>query len=174
MPKLIHRVFMVAMVACAGCATVAGSGLALKQDTWDGSCAGAMRAYVFPVSGESAVDCGFLALEASDQDFRDVMDCAKSAIQSGKAYRFGYRNIDKYFSFCNVAARSPDGQLWSLQFYVPILDAMSQRKDLQYSFNASQCSGIQIRNDRRGFFAVQQCTEATDALMALLRDKTGA
>lgn len=163
---------MVAMAACAGCTTL-GSSLALSPDTWDGSCAGAMRAYVFPLSGDSAVDCGFLALEASDQDFRDVMDCAKSAIQSGKAYRFGYRNIDKYFSFCNVAARTPDGQLWSLQFYVPILDAMSQRKDLQYSFNASQCSSIQINNDRRGFFAFQTCTEATDALMTLLHDKPG-
>ena len=132
-----------------------------------------MRAYVFPLSGESAVDCGFLALEASDQDFRDVMDCAKSAIQSGKAYRVGYRNIDKILSYCHVAVRSPDGQLWSLQFYVPILDAMSQRKDLQYSFNASQCSSMQIKNDRRGFFTLENCTEATDTLMTLLHGNTG-
>lgn len=169
----IRKVFLLIVFACAGCTTV-GSSLALKADTWDGSCSGDMRAYVFPLGGDATVDCGFLALEASDQDFRDVLACAKSAVQSGKSYRFGYRNIDQFLSFCNVAMSTPDGQLWSLQFYVPILEAMSQRKDLQYSFNAKQCSGITLKNDRRGFFGMQNCTEATDAFMSLLHDKTGS
>lgn len=170
MDKRTRITLLAATLACAACTTV-GTSLALKPDTWDASCAGDMRSYVFPLGGDSAVDCGFLALDASDQDFRDVLECAKSAVQSGKPYRFGYRNIDKYLSFCNVAVRAPDGQLWSLQFYVPIMDAMSQRKDLQYSFNAKQCSSLALKNDRRGFFAMQQCTEATDTLMSLVHDK---
>lgn len=165
----IPNILLLAALACAGCTTV-GTSLALKSDTWDGSCSGDMRAYAFPLSGDSAVDCGFLALDASDQDFYDMLQCAKSAVQSGQAYRFGYRNIDKYLSFCNVAVRSPDGQLWSLQYYVPILEAMSQRKDLQYSFNAKQCTSITLKNDRRGFFAMGQCTEATDALLKQLHE----
>ena len=164
---------LILVLACAACTTVGGS-LALQTDTWDQSCAGDMRAYAFPLSGDPAVDCGFLALDASDQDFRNVLGCAKFAVQSGKPYRFGYRNIDQYLSFCNVAVRSPDGQLWSLQFYVPILEAMSQRKDLQYSFNAKQCSGITLKNDRRGFFGLQNCSEATDAFMTLLHGKDGS
>lgn len=172
MTKRIRQILLAAVLACAGCTTV-GSSLALKSDTWDGSCSGDMRAYVFPPGGDSTVDCGFLALEASDQDFHNMLECAKFAVQSGKPYRFGYRNIDQYLSFCNVAMSTPDGQLWSLQFYVPILEAMSQRKDLQYSFNAKQCSGITLKNDRRGFFGLQGCTEATDAFMNLLHDKSG-
>ncbi len=167
MHKPISKLLLLAALACAGCTTV-GTSLALKPDTWDNSCAGGMRAYAFPLSGDSAVDCGFLALDASDRDFYDVLECAKSAVQSGKAYRFGYRNIDKYLSFCNVAVRAPDGQLWSLQFYVPILEAMSQRKDLQYSFNAKQCTSLTLKNDRRGFFAMGQCTEATDDILRQL------
>lgn len=130
-----------------------------------------MREMVQPLTGDSVVDCGFLALDASDQDFRNILQCARFAVQSGKPYRFGYRNIDKFLSFCKVAALSPDGKLWSLEFYVPIQDAMSQRKDLQYSFNAAQCSSIQLKNDRRGFFDMKDCTEATDSLMETLRDK---
>jgi hypothetical protein len=168
-----RHILLLVVLACAGCVTV-GSSLALKPETWDGSCSGDMRAYAFPVGDESTVDCGFLALEASDQDFRDVLGCAKSAVESGKPYRFGYRNIDQYLSFCNVAMRTPDGQLWSLQFYVPILEAMSQRKDLQYSFNAKQCSTITLKNDRRGFFGLQGCNEATDAFMSRLHDKPGS
>lgn len=172
MRNLAKRFFLLAALAYAGCTTV-GSSLALKPDTWDGSCNGAMREYVYALGGDTAVDCGFLALEASDKDFRNILECAKSATAGGKPYRFGYRNIDQYLSFCNAAVRSSDGRLWSLQLYVPILDAMSQRKDLQYSFNAKQCSSIELKNDRRGFFALHNCTEATDALTALLQDKAG-
>ena len=172
MRNLTCRLFVFIAATCAGCTTV-GSSLALKQDTWGDSCNGAMREYVFALGGDTAVDCGFLALEASDKDFHNILECAKSASADGKPYRFGYRNIDQYLSFCNAAVRSPDGQLWSLQLYVPILDAMSQRKDLQYSFNAKQCSSIELRNDRRGFFALHNCTEATDALTALLQEKAG-
>jgi len=168
--NLSKQLFLFAAVASAGCTTV-GSSLALKADTWDGSCNGAMREYVASLSGDSTVDCGFLALEASDKDFHNILECAKYASASRKPYIFGYRNIDQYLSFCNVAVRSAGGQLWSLQFYVPILDAMSQRKDLQYSFNAKQCSSIELRNDRRGFFALYSCTEATDALTTLLQEK---
>jgi hypothetical protein len=169
----VQRIILIAAISCAGCSTVGGSATALSGNTWDDSCNGAMREIVQPLTGESVVDCGFLALDASDQDFRNVLQCAKSAVQSGKPYRFGYRNIDKYLSFCKVAAHAPDGQLWSLEFYVPIQDAMSQRKDLQYNFNASQCSSIQLKNDRRGFFDMKDCTEATDALLAALRGKSG-
>lgn len=164
MLKPIRKLLLIAVLACAGCTTV-GSSLALQQDTWDQSCSGAMREYAFPLSGDSAVDCGFLALEAPDRDFYNIMDCAKYASASGKAYRFGYRNIDKFLSYCDVAVRSPDGRLWMLQFYVPIDEAMSRKPGLQYSFNAKQCQGLILKNDRRGFFMLDQCTEATDALM---------
>lgn len=158
-------------LSCAGCSTLGGSATALSGSTWDDSCRGAMREKVQPLTGDSVVDCGFLALDASDQDFRNILQCARFAVQSGKPYRFGYRNIDKFLGFCKVAALSPDGKLWSLEFYVPIQDAMSQRKDLQYNFNAAQCSSILLKNDRRGFFDMQGCTEATDSLMETLRDK---
>jgi len=169
----LHRLLAVAAISCAGCSSVGSSVSALSDNTWDDSCKGAMREIVQPLTGESAVNCGFLALDASDQDFRNALQCAKFAVQSGKPYRFGYRNIDKFLSFCRIAAHSPDGQLWSLEFYVPIQDAMSRKKDLQYSFNAAQCSSIQLKNDRRGFFDMKACTEATDALLAALRDKSG-
>jgi hypothetical protein len=173
MLRSLHKVFLVAALSCAGCSTLGGSVSALSGDTWDGACKGAVHEIVQSLTGDSGVDCGFLALDASDQDFRNVLQCARFAVQSGKSYRFGYQNIDKILGYCAVAARAPDGQLWSLEFYVPIQDAMSKRKDLQYSFNASQCSSIQLKNDRRGFFNLESCTEATDALMTALHDKSG-
>jgi len=169
----LHRILAIAAISCAGCSTVGSSVSALSDNTWDGSCNGAMREIVQPLTGDSVMDCGFLALDASDQDFRNVLQCAKFAVQSGKPYRFGYRNIDKFLSFCKIAAHSPNGKLWSLEFYVPIQDAMSQRKDLQYSFNAAQCSSIQLKNDRRGFFDMKDCNEATDALLAELHARSG-
>jgi len=169
MLNFIRKLLPVVTLACAGCTTV-GSSLALKQETWGQSCNGAMREYAFPLSGDSAVDCGFLALEASDQDFYDILQCAKDAAASGKAYRFGYRNIDKFLSYCDVAVRSPDGRLWMLQFYVPIDQAMSRKPDLQYSFNAKQCQGLILKHDRRGFFLLDQCAEATDTLLKELHE----
>lgn len=169
----IQRIFLVATLTCAGCSSMGGTVATLGGNTWDSSCKGAMREIVQPLTGDSVVDCGFLALDASDKDLYDVRKCARSSIEGGKAYRFGYQNIDKLLGYCAVAARTPDGQLWSLEFYAPIDDVMRKRADLQYNFNAKQCSDIRLLTDRRGFFNLENCTEATDALMASLRDKSG-
>ena len=132
-----------------------------------------MREIVQPLTGDSVVDCGFLALDASDKDLYDIKECAQSSIVSGKPYRFGYQNIDKILGYCAVAARTPDGQLWSLEFYAPIDEVMNKKPGLQYNFNAKQCSDIKLLTDRRGFFNLEQCTEATDLLMTSLHDKPG-
>ena len=173
MPIAVRRAFLLGAIACAGCSTLAGPVSALNSDTWDASCKGAMREIVQPLTGESTVDCGFLALSASDRDFYDIMVCARSAIASGKAYRFGYQNADNFFGYCKVAARSPDGKLWSLEFYAPIDKVMDKVEPLQYSFNVKRCSNITIQNNRRGFFYLQSCTEATDSLMQSLHEGTG-
>ena len=165
------RLTLLAALSCAGCSTLERS--ALDADTWDAPCKGAMREMIQPLTDASTVDCGFLALSASDRDFHDIMVCARSAVASGKAYRFGYQNADNFFGYCKAAARSPDGQLWSLEFYAPIDKIMNKTESLQYNFNAKQCSGVAIVNDRRGFFNLQSCTEATDTLMHSLHGGTG-
>lgn len=169
----IHKVLLVTALSCAGCSTLGGSVAALSGNTWDDACKGAVHEIVEPLTGDSGVDCGFLALDASDKDLYDVKQCAKSSVASGKPYRFGYQNIDKILGYCAVAARTPDGQLWSLEFYAPIDEVMSKKADLQYSFNAKRCTDIKVETDRRSFFDLEECTEATDALMASLRDKSG-
>lgn len=131
-----------------------------------------MPEIIQPMTDSSTVDCGFLALSASDRDFRNIMLCAQSAVASGKAYRFGYQNADNFFGYCKAAVRSPDGKLWALEFYAPIDKVMSKAESLQYSFNAKQCSSIAIVNDRRGFFNLQSCTEATDVFMQALHEGT--
>lgn len=170
-----HRQFlMIAVTAAAGCATLTTSSTALSPTTWDGACKGAVREIAYPLSGDSAVDCGFLALDASDKDFYHIMQCAHLAIQSGKAYRIGYENLDEVFGYCNAAVRAPDGQLWSLQFYAPVDEIMGRKPDLQYRFNAKRCKSITLFDDRRGFFRPQDCSEATDDLMKSLPGASGS
>ena len=170
-----HRKFLLlTAVTATGCATLTISTTALNPTTWDNACKGAAREIAVPLSGNSAVDCGFLALDASDKDFYHIMQCAQLAIQGGKAYRIGYQNLDEVFGYCNAAVRAPDGQLWSLQFYAPVDEIMGRKPDLQYRFNAKRCVSISLLDDRRGFFRLQDCSEATDALMKNLPNDSGS
>jgi hypothetical protein len=173
MSRAIHGGLLVVAISCAGCSTLGGSVTTLGSTTWDAPCRGAMPEIVQPLTDDSVVDCGFLALDAPDKDLYDIKRCARSSIESGKAYRFGYQNMDKLLGYCAVAARTPDGQLWSLEFYAPIDEVMKKRTDLQYNFNAKQCSDIKVLADRRSFFDLENCTEATDTLMSSLHDKPG-
>lgn len=173
MLKPAHKTLLLAALSCAGCSSLGGASPALGSGTWDGSCNGAMREIVQPLTGDAAMDCGFLALHASDKDFYDIMDCARSALKSGKAYRFGYQNFDDFFGYCRAAARAPDGRVWLLEFYAPVDEVMNGKASLQYRFNAKQCSTVSIVKDRRGFFEAQGCTEATDELMKGLPGATG-
>lgn len=161
----LRKFLLIAAVAATGCAAVTTSTTALDSATWGTACKGAVSEIAQPLSGDSAVDCGFLSLEASDKDFYHIMQCAQLAIQGGQAYRFGYQNLDEVFGYCNAAVRAPDGQLWSLQFYAPVDEIMGKKPDLQYRFNAKRCGSLSVLNDRRGFFKPQDCSEATDTLM---------
>lgn len=169
-----RKFLLIAVVAAAGCGTVTTSMTALSPSTWDNACKGAVHEIAAPLSGDSAVDCGFLTLDASDKDFYHIMQCAQLAIQAGQAYRFGYQNLDEVFGYCNAAVRAPDGQLWSLQFYAPADEIMGKKPDLQYRFNAKRCGSLAVLNDRRGFFKPQDCSEATDALMKSLPGGAGS
>lgn len=173
MLKNVHPALLLAALSCAGCSTVGGVGSALSSRTWSDSCGGQMREIVQPLAGDTAVDCGFLALHASDKDFYDIMDCARAALASGRAYRFGYQNIDEFFGYCRAAVRSSDGQTWALEFYAPIDDVMSGKQSLQFRLNAKRCETVTVIKDRRGFFQPDRCTEATDALMKRLPEAAG-
>lgn len=168
MLKPAHKTLLLAALSCAGCSSLGGGGSALGGGTWDSSCNGAMREIVQPLAGDAAMDCGFLALHASDKDFYDIMGCARSALASGKAYRFGYQNFDEFFGYCRAAVRSPDGRVWFLEFYAPVDEVMNGKQPFQYRFNAKQCSSVSVIKDRRGFFDAQGCSEATDELMKSL------
>jgi hypothetical protein len=169
----MRKFLLIAAVAASGCAAVTTATTALDPATWDSACKGAAREIAFPLSGDSAVDCGFLSLDASDKDFYHIMRCAQLAIQGGQAYRFGYQNLDEVFGYCNAAVHTPDGQLWSLQFYAPVDEIMGRKPELQYRFNAKRCGSITVLNNRRGFFKPQDCSEATDALMKSLPGASG-
>lgn len=173
MLKPVHKTLLLATLSCAGCSSLGGGGSALDSSSWDGACSGTMREIVQPLAGDTAQDCGFLALHASDKDFYDIMGCARTALASGKAYRFGYQNFDDFFGYCRAVARSPDGQVWFLEFYAPVAEVMNGKAPLQYRFNAKQCSAVSVVKDRRGFFAAQGCTEATDELIKILPAAAG-
>ncbi len=173
MKRAFQRALLITTVICAGCGSLGSSITALNASTWDDACKGAMREVIQSLPGPSPVDCGFLALSASDKDFLNIMDCAKSAVASGQTFRFGFQNADKFFGYCKGAVRAPDGQLWALEFYAPIDKIMSKSADLQYSFNAKRCTDIAVVHDRRGFFNLQDCTEATDTLMKSSHDDAG-
>src|SRR5215472_4743095 len=168
MLKPTHKPLLLAALSCAGCSSLGGAGSALDSHTWDDACSGTMPEIVQQLAGAAAQDCGFLALQASDKDFYDIMGCARSALADGKAYRFGYQNFDDFFGYCRAAARTPDGQVWFLEFYAPVDEVMNGKTPLQYRFNVKRCSTVSVIKDRRGFFDAQGCTEATDELMKIM------
>lgn len=173
MLKPVHKTLLLATLSSAGCSSLGGAGSALDSSTWDGACSRTMREIVQQLGGDAAQDCGFLALHASDKDFYDILGCARSALASGKAYRFGYQNFDDFFGYCRAVARAPDGQVWSLEFYAPVDEVMNGKAPPQYRFNAKQCSAVSVVKDRRGFFQTGQCTEATDELIKTLPGVAG-
>ena len=173
MLKPVRKTLLLAALSCAGCSSLGGAGSALGSSTWDGSCNGVMREIAQPLAGDAAMDCGFLALHASDKDFYDIMGCARSALTSDRAYRFGYQNFDDFFGYCRAAVRSADGRVWFLEFYAPVDEVMNGKASLQYRFNAKQCSSVSVIKDRRGFFEAQNCAEATDELMKILPGAAG-
>jgi hypothetical protein len=121
------------------------------------------------LTGKSAVDCGFLTYESVDNGTSDIDTCAKSAVESGKPFRFGYQGNDDELIYCTVAVRADDGQLWSLNFYVPVSEAM-KKINAQFRLQALRCSSIRIQRGR-SFFAFDGCTDATDDLVASLHRK---
>ena len=112
-PAISAAGFACALAAAllAGCATLRQP---LGSATWDGVCYQGLHADVDYLSGADAYDCGLLHLDARDGAESQITACARDAVASGRAYRFGYQSFGIDSMYCDVAVRAPDGQIWSL------------------------------------------------------------
>ena len=130
---------------------------------WRNVCYDGFAEDVDAVAGPDAIDCGFhVGPGASSRDIAQWQACGREAQASGKPFKFGYRSFGTDSAFCDVAIRTPEGELisWYLDFDVTGGGGTGPRSALW----ASRCTGIAFEPGSIGpgsFFALQGCEELT-------------
>lgn len=153
----------------AGCASAPSSGP--RPGSWTNRCYGDFERDVAEIAGQSAVDCGFLPLGASARDRAATTACARSAVESGKPFKFGYRSVGDDSAFCDVAIRRQDGQLVAF-FFDSDVTGQSGTDGNHSTVWTSRCSGIEFKPGTIGpgsFFAMRDCSEAPEIFSGLAR-----
>ena len=67
-------------------------------------------------SDADAIDCGILNSYSFRPERNKALACARQAISSGKAFRFGYGAIGDDAGYCKLSLRKSDGSLWAVNF----------------------------------------------------------
>jgi hypothetical protein len=154
-------------VVLAGCAVVPEDDVPIGS--WAAHCYKDFERDVSEIAGPSAIDCGFLPLKATDGQRAATKRCAKSAVKSGLAFKFGYGSFGDDSAFCDTAIRRADGQLISLFFDSDISGQMGRDGNNSVVWT-KRCSKLKFKPDTIGygsFFDLQQCTEAPEIFSAL-------
>lgn len=124
--------FWLIFVALTGCATAPVAPTASVEptksavetpvivSTWAEVCYDGFAEDVQALSGPDAQDCGFIAPEDGRGRVRAWRRCAREALVSGRPFRLGYRAFGTDSAYCEVAVRTPEGELidWFFDFDV--------------------------------------------------------
>lgn len=135
----------------------------MKAGGWQNVCYDGFGEDVDAIAGPEAVDCGFhVGPGASSRDIAQWQACGRKAQASGKPFKFGYRSFGIDSAFCDVAIRTPEGELisWYLDFDVTGGGGTQPRSALW----ASRCTGIAFEPGTIGpgsFFHLEGCEELT-------------
>lgn len=130
---------------------------------WRNVCYDGFAEDVDAVAGPDAIDCGFhVGPGASSRDIAKWQACARDALASGTPVKFGYRSHGDDSAFCDVAIRTPEGELisWYLDFDVTGGGGTGPSSALW----ASRCTGIAFKPGSIGpgsFFHLNGCEELT-------------
>ena len=139
----------------------------IARHSWSEICYDSFRKDVDYLAGANTQDCGFLHADSDSE--KQIAACAKQAVDSGKPFKFGYMSHGDDSSFCDVAIKSSDGQLWSL--YYDADSSGGEGKTNNYSTLAvSRCNRIEFvpaAIGRGSFFALKDCSAAPEVAEAI-------
>ena len=86
------------------------------SSAWVNQCYRSFEHDVVFVAGTEALDCGLLPRQSNSEQQESIKQCTQKAAASGKPFRAGYASSGDDSAFCDVVARSKDGQLWSVYY----------------------------------------------------------
>ena len=167
----VMRKSVLMSVFIAGCAATPLR--VVPAGTWTEQCYINFEQDVSQIAGESAVDCGFLAMQATDAERNLAKSCAKSAVKAGNPFKFGYQGFGVDSVYCDVAVRRVDGQMVSVYFDSDVTGQMGSGGN-NSALWASRCKTIKFKPGTIGvgsFFDLQNCTEAPDIISNLASQK---
>jgi len=171
------------LVACAQSSTKMPD-----SASWSDQCYQTFENDVAEIAGVSAIDCGFLPRDirrsldgwqslassgAQVELLAKIEQCAKSAVESGNAFKFGYYGFGYDSDFCDVAIRGPDGQLISFFFDSDTSGQMGSKGNHSV-VHTSSCKTIEFKPgtiDNSSFFDLQECTSSPEIFSALSSSK---
>lgn len=161
------RQFVLSVVLIAGCTAVP-----LQEPpvgSWGGQCYKSLDRDVSELAGLTAIDCGFLRLKATEAERSATQACAKDAVKSNRAFKFGYASFGDDSAFCDIAIRRPDGQMISFFFDADVTGQMGSNGNNSTVWT-SLCNKIKFKPGTIGFgsfFDLQKCTEAPEIFSEL-------
>lgn len=134
------------------------------DDAWANNCYAKFERDVLKLSGERALNCGLLRIDATEAQRAEVEQCARDAEASKRPYRAGQIGIDIADTYiaCDVAIRDPSGQRWRLWYDFDLGDKLSHGKS-DGVVAVSRCSSIAFRPGTllsNSFFELNGCQEA--------------
>jgi hypothetical protein len=172
MPKSSGATILATLLITA-CAA-AGGPYGGATRSWDQQCYPALRKDVAHLAGQSAIDCGFIQLDASETVKDRTVRCAGESISGNLPFEFGYRGVGDDSWYCDVAIRAADGQLYSLYYDSDVTGHWAERPETSRLW-LQRCKGIRMLpgTSTRSFFALDGCEESPRDLQALISARAG-
>ena len=137
-------------------------------ETW-ATCYRAFDEHVSRIAGDGATDCGFFRISSPDSLKNQVRRCARTSWRSGQAVKFGHMSYGDDSTFCDVAIRDGDGQIWSF-FYDSDVSGGSGGPATIW---VSECRSLSFVAGTIGpdsFFSLDGCVERKDLKSELLSE----
>jgi hypothetical protein len=127
------------------------------------------------LAGPGAIDCGWLEFHRRS-DRQRMIACARKAMASSRAYRFGSGVFGVDAGFCEAVVRASDGQIWSLRYDVDFSFPRDDPRSHPTLFVA-RCDAVELLRDVREdgvFFDAKACRLDDDGFervkAALIKD----
>ncbi len=162
MHKFGYQCLILAAIVSAGCSSLQRPNSLAAHYSWGEICYDSFRQDVDYLAGVNPQDCGFLHADSYSE--KQIAACAKQVVASGKSFKFGYMSHGYDSSYCDVAIKSPDGQLWSLYYDSDSRGGEGRSNDYS-TLAVSRCNRIEFvpgTIGRGSFFALKDCSAAPE------------
>jgi hypothetical protein len=133
-------------------------------NTWNGQCYKHFDEDVAELAGDTAVDCGFVSMRATDARRKETESCARKAVKSVAPFKFGYESLGYDSVYCDIAVRRADGQMISLYYDSDITGQFGSNGN-NSAASTARCTKISFSAGTIGvgsFFDLKQCTDAPE------------